>query len=271
MSRPLWFVNFIKKIYPARFGLARLTRFSAVRKIVDVSLFNHDDIVYLPKDNVVRLHAPIARPEETVLPSQVVEHFIEQSSYRFIMNFCICREGDGCQDYPADLGCLFLGEAVLGINPKLGRLVSKEAALEHMERCREAGLVHMVGRNKLDTVWLGVQPGHRLLTICNCCPCCCLFKVAPHLHADIGKKIHRMAGVTVNVNGGCSGCGLCTEGVCFVEAISLENGRARIGEGCRGCGRCVEICPNEAIELHVAGDASVQSTIAALSDLVDLG
>jgi hypothetical protein len=90
------------------------------------------------------------------------------------MNTCLCRDAKQCKDYPIDLGCLFLGEAALGINPRLGRGVTKREALEHIRRCREAGLVHLIGRNKLDTVWLGVGPGDKLLTICHCCPCCCL-------------------------------------------------------------------------------------------------
>jgi hypothetical protein len=77
------------------------------------------------------------------------------------MNSCICREAERCEDYPIDLGCLFLGEAALGINPQLGRRVTKEKALQHVRRCREAGLVHLIGRNKLDTMWLGVGPGDR--------------------------------------------------------------------------------------------------------------
>jgi hypothetical protein len=56
------------------------------------------------------------------------------------------------------LGCLFMGKAVLGINPALGRLVSKEEAHEHIRRCNEKGLFHLIGRNKLDTVWLGIGP-----------------------------------------------------------------------------------------------------------------
>ncbi len=85
---------------------------------------------------------PWTSPESMIIPSQVVEHFINKANYHWIMDFCICREGDKCQDYPRDLGCLFLGKPVLQINSKLGRLVTKEEALEHARLCREAGLVH---------------------------------------------------------------------------------------------------------------------------------
>ncbi|HSJ54477.1 MAG TPA: 4Fe-4S binding protein, partial [Anaerolineae bacterium] len=135
-------------------------------------------------------------------------------------------------------------------------------------RCREAGLVHMVGRNKLDTLWLGVGPGQKLLTICNCCPCCCLWRVLPHISAQIGAKVRAMPGVSVRVGEGCIGCGTCV-GVCFVEAVTVVDGRATIGEGCRGCGRCAEACPQGAIEVVIDGPFLEQAT-AAIATLVDV-
>jgi len=238
--------------------------------MIRYGLFDGDDIIYLPKDGVIRIDESIPNPDDTVLPSRVVEHFIDEARYHWIMNSCICRDASGCRDYPIELGCLFLGEAVLGINPELGRLVSKEAALAHVQRCREAGLVHLVGRNKLDTVWLGVDPGHRLLTICNCCPCCCLWKMLPHLDPSIGCSVTKMPGVAVRVTEDCPGCGLCAEGVCFVDAIHMEDERAVIGDACRGCGRCAEMCPADAIEISVREDDFVRGAIERISPLVDL-
>ena len=88
-----------------------------------------------------------------LLPSQVVEHFIEKANYHWIMNTCLCRDASKCKDYPVTLGCLFLGEAALGINPKLGRR-GRRRAHDHVKRCREARLVHLIGCNKLDRIWL---------------------------------------------------------------------------------------------------------------------
>jgi hypothetical protein len=139
MARPLWFINLIKKTYPSRFRAAKLTRLPLIGRIVEYGLFEGDDIIYLPRDNVIRVDQPIEGSGNTVLPSQVVEHFIEQASYHWIMDACICRDGSYCEDYPIDFGCLFLGEAVLQINPQLGRRVTKLEALEHVQRCREAG------------------------------------------------------------------------------------------------------------------------------------
>jgi ferredoxin len=269
MSQPIWFVRLLQKIFPYRSALARLTRIPLVGKITDRLLFEGDNLIYLPQDRVIPVNQALDNPGEMVLPSQVVEHFIEKASYHWIMNFCICRDSMGCEDYPIDLGCLFLGQAAMGINPRLGRAVTKAEALEHVRRCREAGLVHLIGRNKLDTVWLGVGPGDKLLTICNCCPCCCLWRVLPDIAPLIGTKVNRMPGVTVTVTERCVGCGTCVD-VCFVGAIHLVNGRAVINDECRGCGRCVDVCPEQAIEITVAYDQFVEESIERLSLLVDV-
>jgi len=273
MARPVWFVKLIQRLFPQRFVFARLTQISLLGKTVDHGFFEDDDIIYLPKDgavNKISVQQKINTESDMVLPSQVLEHFIAQSSYRWIMNFCICRDSEGCKDYPVELGCLFIGEAVLKIRPEYGRLASKEEALEHVRRCQEAGLVHLVGRNKLDTIWLGAGPGQKLMTVCNCCPCCCLWKILPQLNPMIANKVTRMDGVSVTVTDQCAGCGTCSEGICFVDAIELVDGRAVISEECRGCGRCVEICPNEAIELVISDSTSVQRSIERLAAQVDL-
>ena len=200
----------------------------------------------------------------------MVDHFIEQASYHWIMYRCICREGDDCQNYPHDLGCIFLGEAVQHISPHLGRMVTKEEALAHAKRCREAGLVQLIGRDRLDSIWLGAGPFGKLMTICHCCPCCCLFRILPDLRPDIAASIQRMPGVSVWVGEECAGCGRCTKDGCFVDAIRLVDGRAVISDACRGCGRCVEVCPQGAIHLTIEDQGYIQQTIAGISARVNI-
>jgi ferredoxin len=273
MSRPTWFVDLVTQMYPLSFRLARLTRVPVIGRFADRMFFHRDRTIIVPPDRVTRI--PVGRtiepPDNTVLPSALVHHFIDLAKYHWLMDTCICRRANGCQDYPIDLGCLFLGEAVLDINSGLGHLVSKTEAHEHVRRCRDAGLVHAIGRNKIDTIWLGARAGHKLLTICNCCPCCCLWRIAPDLHPRIGNKITRMPGVTVTVTDLCVGCGMCSSPeVCFVGAIQLREGRAVISDDCRGCGRCAEICPIEAIHLAVHDPGFVQVSIGHLDALVDV-
>ncbi len=270
MSQPIWFVKLIKRLFPLRFLMARLTHIPVIATVADRLLFEGDDIMYLPQDRVIPVNQVADNPGQVVLPSQVVEHFIHQATYHWIMNVCICRDAAKCEDYPVDLGCLFLGEAAQGINPQLGRRVTKDEALKYVRRCREAGLVHMIGRNKLDTVWLGVGPGHKLLTVCNCCPCCCLWRVLPSIVPRIGDKVTKMPGVKVAVTERCIGCGTCAQGICFVDAIHVVNGRAVINDMCRGCGRCVDICPQQAIEIAIDEGQFVQESIHRLSQSVDI-
>jgi len=163
-----------------------------------------------------------------------------------------------------------MGEAVLGINPALGRTVTREEALAHLERSRRAGLFHLVGRNKLDTVWLGVGPGTRLLTVCNCCPCCCLWRILPDVTDRIASRVTGIPGLRVEVGGECAGCGTCEE-TCYVKAITTRGGRAEISDSCRGCGQCAVVCPEGAITVTVEDPGLVERAVERLSSLVDVG
>jgi len=270
MARPLWVDNIIKKTFPQRFLAARLTRVPGLGRLMERWLFEGDELIVLPRERTIRVDQAVADLDQTVLPSQVVEHFINEANYHFLMHTCICREAEGCRDYPIELGCLFLGEAALGINPRLGRRVTKEEALDHARKCREAGLVHLIGRGKLDTVRFNVGPGEKLLTICNCCPCCCLWKILPLVSGAISEKVHRMPGVRVWVNENCTGCGQCASDTCFVSAITMDGSRAMIGEACRACGRCVSVCRESAITLSFEAQHPVQDSIARLAPLVNI-
>jgi len=271
MASPYWLKFLINKTFSQRFFFSKLTRYAVVGRLVDYLLFDGDDILYLPKDNVIPINASVAQPESLMIPSRVVEHFIKQANTRWLMNFCICRDSTQCKDYPIDLGCLFLGDAAKNINPKFGRLVTVDEAIEHAQKCRDAGLVHLIGRNKLDMVWLNVSPGEKLMTICNCCPCCCLWKVLPDIAPEIGDKVSRMPGVTIRVTDRCVGCGACTKNVCFVNAIHLEHKQALINDKtCRGCGRCAEVCPNKAIEVVIDDENFISESIRRLESVVDV-
>ena len=234
-------------------------------------VFEGDDIMLLPRRKVEVRQTVEGEPSE-VIPWQVVERFIEKAGFLWIMNECICRSSMHCTDYPVDLGCLFLGEAARGINPALGRPVSKSEALEHLARCREAGLFHLVGRNRVDALWLKVGPGDRRLTICNCCTCCCLWRMLPDLDERFSSQLQRMPGLEVRVSEACLGCGTCLEANCLVGAIEVIDGRARISSECRGCGHCVDLCPQGAIELVIqGGEDFVSSAVDRLARRVDVG
>jgi len=61
------------------------------------------------------------------------------------------------------------------------------------------------------------------------------------------------------------------EDICFVDAIHLEEKQAVIDqELCKGCGRCVTACPNDAIEIDIANDAFINTSIERLEKAVDV-
>ena len=250
--------------------LARLTRLPLVDRLVERVFFVNDRAIYLPRDRVIPVDEAVVDPESIVLPSEIVESLIRASSHRLIMDTCICRRLGKCQDYPLELGCIFLGEAVLTLNPQLGHLVTVEQALTHAARCREADLVHMVGRIKFDSLVFGAHPAHKLLGICSCCPCCCILGVAPQLAPQIGDRISRLPGVMVRVTDRCVGCGTCSSGVCFVDAIRQCDGHAVISDICRGCGRCVDVCPNDAIELSIESESAMEQVVEMMQRVVDI-
>lgn len=267
-GRSVTFTNILKRAYRHADFLAKVARVSFIRKWID-NIAKNDELVQLTRDNAILVNQEVEKPDDMILPSKIVEHFINETDYRWIMNFCMCRDSLTCNDYPIDLGCLFIGKAALGINPKLGRRVTREEALEHLKKCRKAGLVHMIGRNNFDAKWLGVKPEQKLLTICNCCPCCCITRNAKNVWF-INNSLKKLPGVTVKVGEKCVGCGTCTNGSCFIEAIQVIGNHAMISEECRGCGRCVEVCPQNAIELTINDENFIKKTIKRMESLVDV-
>jgi len=271
MDRRLIRAKFSKLAVPRRYFQKNPLKIPFIARRVRKWLFEGDDLICLTKDNVIDVEQSIDNASSMVLPSQVVEPFIEKACYRLIMNTCLCRDASRCKDYPADFGCIFLGEAAKGIHPDLGREATADQCLEHLARCREAGLVHIVGKARLDTVWLDVGPGEKLFTICNCCPCCCISRGIPYYDPMFRDGFFRMPGVTVTVGDDCQGCGICAEGVCMYHAIAMDNDRASIDdEKCMGCGRCVPVCPDRAITVTVEDNGFVRETIERLAGEIDV-
>jgi ferredoxin len=265
------YVTLLERLFPYRFLAAKLTQIPFMRGIIDKMFFDQTNITVLPKESVVelQLEKTIPPPDSIVLPSQIVEYFIRKTSFRFIMNFCLCREAMNCKNHPVEYGCLFLGEAARGINPEFGREATIEEAVDYIKKCREDGLIHLIGRDKIDETWLGVKSPGKLLTICNCCSCCCLWRMLSDLDPEINSKVKRMPGVKVMISEKCNGCGTCIEH-CFVQAITFQNGKAIISEGCKGCGRCAEHCPNDAIDVLINDSEYIKKTIDRVESSVNV-
>jgi ferredoxin len=271
MTKTLRSYEKLKKSFTSEVArMAKLANYPILSRIIEWRYFRGDEVYYVPTNRSIEINQTVDDHDNVVLPSEVVDHFIRESKYHWIMNRCICRDGSDCKDYPKDLGCIFLGEAATKMGHEIGRLVDVNEALEHAQRCRELGLIHLIGRNRLDTVAWEAGPYGKLLTICNCCPCCCLWRVLPSIPDRMSSKITGMPGISVTVTDNCIGCGTCTEDVCFVNAISLENDHAVISIDCRKCGRCISVCPENAIQLEIENNEFIHHTIRQISTLVDL-
>ncbi len=231
-----------------------------------------DGFVMLPKDNTIRIGENIAESGGgNVLPSTVLEHLIRNASHRVIINFCLCRDGMACKDYPIDWGCIFLGDAAKAIDPELGYAATVEEALAYAKKCRDAGLVHMAGRFSGDLRWLNpeVGPIEKLITICHCCPCCCGMRSLKAVNTDVREEtITRMPGVAIEVTSDCIGCGECA-GQCMFDGISVKDDRAQINDRCRICGRCADVCPVEAIRITCNDANFLKETLEIISSRVD--
>ncbi len=237
----------------------------------EVGLPPDDGFIMLPRDRTIRIDASIEGGESTVLPSTVLEHLIRNAAHRVIMNFCMCRDGMECKNYPIDWGCIFLGEAAKAISPELGRAVSVDEALKYSAKCRGAGLVHMVGRFAADLTWLNpeVGPGEKLITVCQCCECCCGMRSIPILNDDLRERtLSPMPGMEITVSDACVGCGDCVE-QCMFHGIELKDGVAVINKRCRICGRCVDICLTDAITITVKDTDCVNKAIDNIQSRVD--
>jgi len=170
---------------------------------------------------------------------------------------CYCRKkeehlGKAC-DAPQDV-CLSMGKSVdYLVRRKLAREISTSEALDIVEKCREAGLVHIVDN---------VQ--NRPSFMCNCCGCCCcMLKGLTSWGLDSALA---SSGYVASVNTGdadeedagkCVGCGKCAK-ACPANALSLSGGKEAGNKKpqasvdrkiCIGCGVCVSACQTGAIAM----------------------
>ena len=260
----------LRYIFNWRFWIAEITKKSkAYRKVIDKMLFEDDEIIVIP--NTITINEKIESEGSEFLPTDVIKDVIKRNKDIVIMNTCLCRSSNNCQDYPQDIGCIFLGPTSRKIPEHVGKKATVEEALAHVDRADKAGLSHIIGRNKIDTVWMNIHPGKGLLTICHCCPCCCLWKVYPNLDEEISGKLEKLDGVSVNLNNdNCKKCKRCLDDVCMFNAISMQNNNITINHDiCKGCGLCANACKFDAITVDYTEEA-IDNVVNRLDDLIEI-
>ena len=200
---------------------------------------------------------PFARviPVEEEIPAGVEIHpYDKVSDYisgadHIAVSICYCRHhgellGNPC-DKPKDV-CMSFGPNAKSLHERgFARLVSKEEALEMLDRCEEAGLVHCSS-----------NMGKYIDFICNCCGCHCGI-----LRSIKNAAIPSMGAVSSFIitvdEEECIGCAACVD-VCQMDALTMEGDTVvRSHERCIGCGICRSVCPTDALKLEPREGAPV--------------
>lgn len=200
---------------------------------------------------------------ESVVPFKRARDVIMKNPQSIALGTCPCRmvSENPCLPEPMEV-CMFVGEPFASFiaeqNPYY-RKTTQEEALHVIETTHKQGCIH--------SAFFKADMGNRFYAICNCCKCCCL-----------GVKIWNMTGgaypyftpsgyvCSVDSNK-CNGCGICAEGLCPFNAISLDQ-EANVAiidfDKCMGCGVCDTICPSEALVLKPDPAKGVPLDIQAL-------
>jgi Fe-S-cluster-containing hydrogenase component 2 len=180
------------------------------------------------------------RVDYEIQPYESAVEIIEKSRAWGVTD-CICRKqkalvGDPC-NHPVDV-CIWLS-TVVGVfdNDSKVRVVSKEEALNTLERAAKAGLIHSTANNQ-----------QTIRYICNCCTCSCGFLRGM---ADLGlaNVIARSAFVLEVATEQCLGCESCVE-YCQFGALTMDGSVVSVDrQRCVGCGVCTRNCPEDALVL----------------------
>jgi UDP-glucose 4-epimerase len=237
----------------SKFVYDQMMKFYKVfQRFDDLGCIRHDESEKDTSAHMIPVNEVIRGGDSVLLPMEILRPIIERADCIFIMTECLCRRGEGCESYPAEIGCLFLGSAARELGKGMGREVTVEEAVAHAESAIELGLFPLVLHNEFDA-WLWGIDYRRMLNVCFCCDCCCSVRRGVRVRQSEGffDNIKRLPGLTVSVTDGCTGCGECVD-VCIAGAISIMGGRAVInGDYCKGCGNCVAACPEDAVVMRL--------------------
>ncbi len=141
--------------------------------------------------------------------------------------------------------CFLLNkDAEYSVESGAGRYLTVDEAMEVVENCEDAGVVHNV---------YNVRAIVNLL--CNCRPDVCVaFKFLRQFGNEDPKWFYPSRYLALVDEKSCDGCGICAKG-CLFGGIHMEknsNGETRAivdREKCMGVGNCAIQCPREAIAL----------------------
>ena len=244
-------------------NIFRLGKVPKVREMIPWMKHEKNSMTYLP------INKSLGQVANEAMPAQVVHDFIDRAKIHVIMDSCGCRLAGKCEHFTASVGCLFMGDTALKMPHGVSRRVTKEEAHKHVDRAVEVGLVPMTGKVRVDNFIFLTPDESRLLSVCFCCPCCCMMTAFQHIPGDyLDGIMPRIEGLEIRVTDKCVGCGKCLE-TCGFKAISIVNGRAVHDDHCRGCGRCERTCPNGAVSITIANKNYIKDVENRISSYVD--
>lgn len=176
--------------------------------------------------------------EMSIMPYEQAEEIINRQS-KIVVAPCICRKehtmvGEGCGKLLE--ACLIFGSGAYYYEKnQLGQSISKDEALEILNKGQEAGLV--------------LQPGNaqKPSNICLCCGCCC--QILKNLKTLDQPAKAVCTNFYASVNGeNCTACESCVER-CQMDAITVEDVADVDVDRCIGCGLCITACDFEALSM----------------------
>ena len=207
---------------------------------------------------VMNLNVDITdKSEKVVVPMDIIKESLKHASYIAGMDTCLCRDANGCDDYPHDVACLFLGEAgKTVVTHELGRQFTYEEACARVDLAAEHGLMGQAVWIEVEQMLWGIRNDEmdKMLEICFCCPCCCIaMRLARNATEHERHRFHPAGWTAVPDQTKCVGCKQCVSGTngCPVEAITFnEDGKVCINqETCVGCGICKSKCNLDVIKI----------------------
>ena len=216
--------------------------------------------------------------EEKILPLKVLEYFINKAEHLLLCHSCGCRTYNQCQDHDHSIGCLYIGADTVDVKevfpkviPKSSHFGTKEEAMELVKKAYDNGLITVIGRLKWDSEGWGIPDRGHFMTVCFCCPCCCIAGKRMYGTTELQNMMQRIEGVSVKVDEDlCVGCEDCME-VCVFEGMEMIDGTARVNqEKCLGCGRCERVCPSKAITITLDDPKRLDEFISRIEANVDV-
>lgn len=227
----------------------------------------------------IPINKSLGKYENTVIPMKVFEHFLSKAAVVVMEDTCGCRHYRGCKNHDVSIGCMHIGRDMLnrdledlepGTSENIpGRIATKEEAIERVRLAYENGLMPLLGSGGMEGD--NAPNTGKLLSMCFCCPCCCVNGIFLRNGTSALKLFNRLEGLHVEVDKDiCVGCGECLE-ICAFKGMEMNDGKAEVNQNrCLGCGKCETTCPNGAISIHFDDISRIDEFINTLESYVDV-